>query len=105
MLLHAMASYSAPLFEVVVKQFDRRPAAEAPGLRGPGPEGALTAAADVLTERGYEPQRERTRGVHLKNCPFQEVADQAGELVCAINRALPRGRALGSATTRCRPCW
>jgi predicted ArsR family transcriptional regulator len=56
-----------------------------------GPERALTAAADVLDARGYEPARVGPRHVVLRNCPFHRLARRSHTLVCGINHAYCTG--------------
>ncbi|MEO8888226.1 MAG: transcriptional regulator [Jatrophihabitantaceae bacterium] len=55
-----------------------------------GAERALTMAADVLTEQGYEPARD-PGGVRLRNCPFHPLAASAPELVCGLNQSYLSG--------------
>ena len=62
-----------------------------------GPERALTAAAELLEQHGYEPERPSQRTLRLRNCPFHALARRAPEIVCAVNQALLDGllRGLG----------
>ena len=68
------------------------------GLGKPGPERTLSAAEDLLEAHGYEPYRDARTTVALRNCPFHALADQAPELVCAMNRSFIDGmlRGLGN---------
>lgn len=45
---------------------------------------ALTAVAEVLADRGYEPRR-AGQGVMLANCPFHNLAQRYTNLMCGIN--------------------
>lgn len=56
-----------------------------------GAERALTVLADTLTDQGFEPSREATGCVRLRNCPFHPLAARAPELVCGINHAYLTG--------------
>jgi predicted ArsR family transcriptional regulator len=51
---------------------------------------SLDAAAGVLSELGYEPDREGSC-VRLRNCPFHAVVDVAPALVCGLNGAFVAG--------------
>ena len=51
---------------------------------------SLEAAAEVLSELGYEPQADAAC-VKLRNCPFHAVVDVAPALVCGLNDALISG--------------
>jgi predicted ArsR family transcriptional regulator len=56
----------------------------------PGPPEAgdpLVPAQRALEEHGFEPERDATTRVRLRNCPFHPYAGQAPELVCGINHA------------------
>lgn len=68
-------------------------------LRPPGGERALAIAEDTLAEQGYEPYRDGD-SVRLRNCPFHRLAQQAPDIVCALNRELVDGllRGLGNAS-------
>jgi predicted ArsR family transcriptional regulator len=59
-----------------------------------GPERGLTAAAEVLEDYGYEPDR-TAGGIVLRNCPFAQLAASAPELVCTLNQALIAGLLAG----------
>jgi len=69
-------------------------------LRHPGAERALTAAAGVLEEHGFEPYRPGPDSVALRNCPFRELAQEAPEIMCRMNQAFVEGllRGLGNDT-------
>jgi predicted ArsR family transcriptional regulator len=68
------------------------------GIAPPGPERALAATQRVLEERGYEPYRDDRGCVHLRSCPFHELAEQDRDLVCSLNERLVEGivRGLGN---------
>lgn len=55
-------------------------------LRRPGRARILDLVTELLHEQGYEPYRADTT-VALGNCPFRGLAQDAPELVCAINHA------------------
>lgn len=63
-----------------------------------GPERAISAARAALGELGFEPVRTSDGGLLLRNCPFQALAQQAPELICAVNHAFTKGlvRGLGN---------
>ena len=71
-------------------------------LRHPGAERALTTAAQVLDEHGFEPYRPGPERVALRNCPFRELAQEAPEVMCRMNEAFVEGllRGLGNGTIR-----
>ena len=72
-------------------------AAEHDRLR-PGRVGAERALgmASALTERyGFQPCRTADGAVRLRNCPFHPLAQQAPELVCAINQQFLSGMLTG----------
>ena len=71
-------------------------------LRHPGAERALTTAAEVLDEHGFEPYRPGPDRVALRNCPFRELAQEAPEVMCRMNEAFVEGllRGLGNGTIR-----
>ena len=60
-----------------------------------GAERALSLASKVLTERGYEPARESSASLRLRNCPFHPLAARAPELVCGLNHAFLTGMVAG----------
>ena len=65
-----------------------------------GAERALTLAADLLAERGFEPARESPTCLRLRNCPFHPLTAKAPDLVCGLNHAFLTGMmdGLGAAT-------
>lgn len=63
----------------------RRIGTEARAATGqPSTASSLTAVAEVLASRGYEP-RLGPAGMVLANCPFHALAKQHTELVCGMN--------------------
>jgi predicted ArsR family transcriptional regulator len=56
-----------------------------------GIERALTIIGKLLEADGYEPQRESSTDVRLRNCPFHPLASRAPDVVCAVNRAYLSG--------------
>ena len=67
-------------------------------LRPPGTERALAVAEETLTGYGYEPYRDESGAISLRNCPFHTLSRQAPELVCGLNREFIDGllRGLGN---------
>lgn len=65
-----------------------------------GAERALSAAAGILEDHGFEPYRRGPHEVALRNCPFHSLAREAPELVCRMNQAFIDGllRGLGNDT-------
>ena len=75
-------------------------------LRPPGPERALAVTHDVLERHGFEPVRDDTGGIWLRNCPFQALAQKAPDLVCVMNRgptSTGAGQGAGQRTPGRRP--
>jgi predicted ArsR family transcriptional regulator len=56
-----------------------------------GSERGLTACAQMLEDHGFEPFREASHEVRLRNCPFHPLATRAPGLVCAMNHAFITG--------------
>ena len=67
-------------------------------LRSPGTRKVLKTAEEVLYDRGYEPYRDESGALRLRNCPFRTLAQHSVELVCGMNEAFIGGflEALGS---------
>ena len=55
---------------------------------GPGDEVARTAA--LLDQDGFEPDTDE-RGITLRNCPFDTLAQEQPAVVCSVNLAYLRG--------------
>lgn len=60
-----------------------------------GAERALVLAGAVCEQYGFEPSREPTGAVRLRNCPFHPLAARAPELVCGVNREFLSGLLAG----------
>ncbi|HEY2041465.1 MAG TPA: hypothetical protein VGH11_02225 [Jatrophihabitans sp.] len=60
-------------------------AARRPGRLGA--ERALTVAETVLKRHGYEPFRQSSHCIRLRNCPFHALAAQSTDLVCGLDHA------------------
>jgi uncharacterized protein YeaO (DUF488 family) len=58
-----------------------------------GPHDVLAATLEVLSSRGYEPYDDPAGVVGLRNCPFDRLAAQHGELVCGASLAMIGGLA------------
>ncbi|TDQ00480.1 helix-turn-helix transcriptional regulator [Labedaea rhizosphaerae] len=56
-----------------------------------GAERALTIASVVVERHGFEPDREASTCLRLRNCPFHPLAAKAPDLVCQINQAFLSG--------------
>lgn len=56
-----------------------------------GAERALNLVDVALRERGYEPERPSSKCLRLRNCPFVPLAQQATQVVCALNQRFVAG--------------
>src|SRR5262245_58557740 len=56
---------------------------------------SLQGAMSLLRTSGFEPERERSGRVVLKNCPFDALAHESREVVCGMNLALVKGMVEG----------
>jgi predicted ArsR family transcriptional regulator len=56
-----------------------------------GPQRAITMAAGILEDCGYEPDRPSPTELRLRNCPFRPMTGHDPALVCGINHAFLRG--------------
>ncbi len=66
-----------------------------------GPERALTVISELLAACGYAPVRAPTSlQLVLRNCPFEQLARRAPELVCGLNREFLAGLLAGLRTRR-----
>src|SRR5215204_4113604 len=66
-----------------------------------GPERALTVLSELLGACGYAPTRAPTQlQLLLRNCPFQQLARRAPELVCGLNHQFLAGLLAGLRTRR-----
>jgi predicted ArsR family transcriptional regulator len=61
------------------------------GIPPPGPERATAVTTQILEQTGYEPYRDERGYVRLRSCPFDELAEQARDLVCSMNARLVEG--------------
>lgn len=68
-------------------------------LRPPGAERAMSIAAQVLEQYGFEPSQAGGE-VSLTNCPFYALSQRNPELICALNHKFLEGivRGLGNET-------
>jgi predicted ArsR family transcriptional regulator len=67
-----------------------------------GPKRSLTLAEGVLARLGFEPTRESSTCLRLRNCPFSPLAGKAPELVCGLNEAFLTGLLAGFGTPSVR---
>ena len=67
------------------------------GLRRGSADRTLSAVQQAVEPYGFEPYRSAPGEVALANCPFHALAQEAPELVCAMNRSFIEGivRGLG----------
>jgi predicted ArsR family transcriptional regulator len=66
-----------------------------------GPERALTVIGELLAACGYQPARASARlQLVLRNCPFQQLARRAPELVCGLNQQFLAGLLAGLRSRR-----
>ena len=66
-----------------------------------GPERALTVLGELLAACGFAPARAPTqRQLVLRNCPFQQLARRAPELVCGLNQQFLTGLLAGLCSRR-----
>jgi predicted ArsR family transcriptional regulator len=66
-----------------------------------GPERALMVIGELLGACGYAPARTATqRQLVLRNCPFQQLARRAPELVCGLNHEFLAGLLAGLRSRR-----
>jgi predicted ArsR family transcriptional regulator len=66
-----------------------------------GPERALTVLGELLGVCGYAPVRAPTQlQLLLRNCPFQQLARRAPELVCGLNQDFLAGLLAGLRASR-----
>ncbi|NIH81492.1 helix-turn-helix transcriptional regulator [Amycolatopsis viridis] len=56
-----------------------------------GAERALTLAADVVEQHGFEPSRESPACLRLRNCPFHPLAAKQPAVVCGLNQSFLTG--------------
>ena len=77
----------------VAHQFGESVGAEARVLSGDDtiPAGSLEAIEAVIGTYGYEPYRDDSGGVRMRNCPFHSLASDHREMVCRMNLQLMDG--------------
>lgn len=56
-----------------------------------GAERGLTVCEHMLERHGFEPVRDTSTQLRLRNCPFHPLAAKAPDLVCAMNHAFLTG--------------
>ena len=62
--------------------------------RAPSKTRAVTELVQLLAELGFEPEPAngpRTREIRLRHCPFQNLAEQHGEVICSVHLGLMQG--------------
>ncbi|WP_173010281.1 helix-turn-helix domain-containing protein [Mycolicibacterium sp. P9-64] len=62
--------------------------------RAPSKTRAVTELVELLEELGFEPEPadgRRTREIRLRHCPFQNLAEQHGEVICSVHLGLMQG--------------
>jgi predicted ArsR family transcriptional regulator len=62
--------------------------------RAPSKTRAVTELVELLAELGFEPEPvdgPRTRDIRLRHCPFQNLAEEHGEVVCSVHLGLMQG--------------
>jgi predicted ArsR family transcriptional regulator len=62
--------------------------------RAPSKTRAVTELVQVLDDLGFEPEPAagpRTREIRLRHCPFQDLAEEHGEVICAVHLGLMQG--------------
>jgi predicted ArsR family transcriptional regulator len=57
----------------------------------------------MLARHGYEPQRDHTGAIRLRNCPFHQLAEAHRDIVCGMNLGLIEGLVAGLAVPGARP--
>lgn len=69
-----------------------------------GPGEAARRLADVLAGIGFAPDVESARRIRLRHCPFLELAEENGRVVCSVHLGLMRGAlaAMGAPVTAAR---
>ena len=68
--------------------------ASSPHPRAPSKTRAVTELVALLAELGFEPEPadgRRTREIRLRHCPFQNLAEQHGEVICSLHLGLIQG--------------
>jgi predicted ArsR family transcriptional regulator len=63
-----------------------------------GAQRALTLVEGIVARLGFEPARESSTCLRLRNCPFSPLAGKAPDLVCGMNHAFLTGLLAGFGT-------
>jgi predicted ArsR family transcriptional regulator len=67
-----------------------------------GAQRALSAVEGIVARLGFEPARESSTCLRLRNCPFHPLAGKAPDLVCGMNHAFLTGLLAGFGTSSVR---
>ena len=62
--------------------------------RAPSKTRAVAELAKLLADLGFEPEpldARRAREIRLRHCPFQNLAEQHGEVICSVHLGLMQG--------------
>jgi predicted ArsR family transcriptional regulator len=62
--------------------------------RAPSRGRSVTELVEVLSDLGFDPEPPagpRTREIRLRHCPFQNLAKEHGEVICAVHLGLMQG--------------
>lgn len=62
--------------------------------RAPSKTRAVNELVELLAELGFEPEpaySPRTREIRLRHCPFQNLAEEHGEVICSLHLGLMQG--------------
>jgi predicted ArsR family transcriptional regulator len=62
--------------------------------RAPSKTRAVTELVELLAGLGFEPEPAegpRTREIRLRHCPFQNLAEEHGEVICSVHLGLMQG--------------
>jgi predicted ArsR family transcriptional regulator len=68
--------------------------ASSPHPRTPSKTSAVTDLVELLDQLGFEPEPvdgRRTREIRLRHCPFQNLAEQHGDVICSVHLGLMQG--------------
>lgn len=61
----------------------------------PSADALLSAAEEILRIHGFEPRRDASGVIRLRNCPFHALAERHRGLVCGMNLSLMEGVVAG----------
>ena len=90
LLLEAVARRNDPETLQLLEQLAHSTGASLVAER-PESEASSGVVARLLAERGYEPRSDANGATWLKNCVFDELADQHRSIVCPMNLKLIQG--------------